>query len=191
MTSQEHAARVLSLHGRNCRSESLLVAPRTARWWWPVRSQLAKRQIAAEDGPSRGTERACQCHEERRIAVGPRTVRQDQAIATRIDWGVQKSANRYFIRRSIHEFSIVVHAQHLLQPMITIISPAPVCRFSGKYKAVEMLGKTGVRSRDAVALMARISARPQLSGIALGAATRIGHAARRHDRTCPQLPAET
>jgi hypothetical protein len=83
MTAQEHTARSLSPHGRNCRSESLLVPFRTATLWWPVRSQLAKGKIAAEDGQSRGAERTRQGDEKRRIAVRSRAVRQDEAILTR------------------------------------------------------------------------------------------------------------
>jgi hypothetical protein len=40
----------------------LLVTLRAATWWWPVRSQLAEGEIAAEDGNSRGAERIRQCH---------------------------------------------------------------------------------------------------------------------------------
>ena len=121
MTAQEHTARSLSPHGRNCRSESLLVTFRTATLWWPVRSQLAEGEITPEDGHPRGAERICQYHEKRRVAVRSRAVRQDEAITARTGRAVQEPSNGYFIQ-SVHKFSIVVHTQALLQPMATIIS---------------------------------------------------------------------
>jgi len=70
-------------------------------------------------------------------------VRQDQTISDWIDRVVQEPSNGYFIRRSIQEFSIVAHAQDLLQPIAAIIFPTPVCPFSGSDKAVP--GKIGCR----------------------------------------------
>ena len=61
-----------------------MVTFRTATLWWPVRSQLAEREIAAEDGQPGGAERTRQHHEKRRVAVRSRAVRQDEAIPTRI-----------------------------------------------------------------------------------------------------------
>jgi len=101
MTAQEDAARGLSPHGRNCRFESLLVTFRTATLWRTVRSQLAKGQIAAEDGQSGGTERTSKRHEKRRIAVCTRAVRQDEAIRAWVGRAVQDPSNGYFIRWSI------------------------------------------------------------------------------------------
>jgi len=123
MTAQEHTARSLSPHGRNCRSESLLVTFRTATLWWPVRSQLAEGEITPEDGHPRGAERICQYHEKRRVAVRSRAVRQDEAITAGTGRVVQEPSNGYFIRWSVHKFSIVVHTQGLLQPMAAFISP--------------------------------------------------------------------
>jgi hypothetical protein len=57
MTAQKHASRSLSSHGSNCRSKSLLVTFRTATLRWPVRSQLAEREVAAKDGQPGGAER--------------------------------------------------------------------------------------------------------------------------------------
>src|SRR5260370_3174993 len=114
MASQKYATRSLSSHGCNCCSESLLVTFRTATLWWPVRSQLAEGEIAAEDGQPGGAERTRQHHEKRRVAVRSRAVRQDEAVHTRIGRVVQKSSNWYFILRSVPKFSRVVHIYGLL-----------------------------------------------------------------------------
>jgi hypothetical protein len=65
MATEKHAARSLSLHGRNGCSKSLLVTFRTAALRRPVRSRLAEGQIAAEDGQPRGAESIRQRHEKR------------------------------------------------------------------------------------------------------------------------------
>jgi hypothetical protein len=80
MTTKEYVPRSLSAHGRNSLSESLLITFGTARWWWPVRSQLAKGEIKAEDGNSRRAERIRQCHEKWGVAVRSRAVRENEAI---------------------------------------------------------------------------------------------------------------
>jgi hypothetical protein len=122
MAAQKHTARSLSPHRRNCRIESLLVAFCTATLWWPMWSQLARGQIATEDGQSRGTERTRQSHEKRRIAVCSRAVRQDEAIPIRTGRLVQEALNGYFIRRSIKKISKIGHPQDLSHPMAGIIS---------------------------------------------------------------------
>jgi hypothetical protein len=82
----------------------------TPAWWRPVRSQLAKGEIASKDGQPRGGERVRQRHEKRGVAVRSRTVSQDKAIFTRTDRAMQEPSNGYFIRRSVAKLSIVVHA---------------------------------------------------------------------------------
>ena len=99
----------LSSHGSNCRSKSLLVTFRTVTLRWPVRSQLAEREVAAEDGQPGGAESTRQRHEKRRVAVGSRAVRQDEAISCRVGRLMQKPSNWYFILRSVPKFSISVH----------------------------------------------------------------------------------
>jgi hypothetical protein len=86
-----------------------LVTFRTASLWWPVRTQLAEGEIAAEDGQPVGAERTRQRNEKRRVAGRSRAVRQDEAIPTRIVRAVQKPSNGYFILRSVQKFSAVVH----------------------------------------------------------------------------------
>jgi hypothetical protein len=109
MAAEKHAARSLSSHGGNGRSEALLVTFRIATLWGPVRSQLAEGEIATEDGQTGGAERARERHEKRGIAVRTCAVGQDEAIPTRIEWAVHKSSNGYFVLRSVHKFSIIVH----------------------------------------------------------------------------------
>src|SRR5260370_16457951 len=83
MASQKYAARSLSSHGCNCCSESLLVTFRTATLWWPVRSQLAEGEIAAEDGQPGGAERTRQHHEKRSAPLPSRPTRQDEPTPPR------------------------------------------------------------------------------------------------------------
>jgi len=109
MATQKHAARSLSSHGRNCRSESLLVAFSAAWLWWPFRPQLAEGEIAPEDGQPGGAERIRQRHEKRRVAVRSRAVGQDEAVPNGISWAVQKPSNWYAILSSVPKFSISVH----------------------------------------------------------------------------------
>jgi hypothetical protein len=79
MTAEKYAARGLSSHGRNCRSESLLVAFCAAARWRPVRSCLAKGKIAAEHNQSRGRKLICQFYQKRNVAVCSCAVGQDEA----------------------------------------------------------------------------------------------------------------
>ena len=109
MPSQKYATRGLSSHGSNCCSESLLVAFRAAPLWWPVGSQLAEWEIAAEDGQPGGAESIRHRHEKGRIAVRSRTVRQNKAIPNRIGWEVQKPSNWYFTVCSVEKFSVIAH----------------------------------------------------------------------------------
>jgi hypothetical protein len=114
MATQKHSARRLSLrslssHGSNGCSKSLLVTFRTATLRRPVRSRLAEGQIAAEDGQPGGAECTRQRHEKRRVAVGSRAVRQDEAISCRVGRLMQKPSNWYFILRSVPKFSVIVH----------------------------------------------------------------------------------
>lgn len=103
MAAQEHTARGLLPHGRNCSSESLLIMFRTATWRWPVRSQLAERKIKPEDSHARGAERIRQCHEKWGVAVRSRAMRQDEAITGGIG-------------RVVQALSMAVHTHRLLQP---------------------------------------------------------------------------
>ena len=95
----------------------------TATLWWPVRSQLAEGEIAAEDGHPRGAERIRQCHEKWRVAIRSRAVGQDEAITAGTGRAVQEPSNGYFVRRSVQKFSMVVHTHSLWQPMAAINSP--------------------------------------------------------------------
>jgi hypothetical protein len=123
MATQKQAARSLSSHGSNCRSESLLVTFRAATLWRPVRSQLAEGKIATEDGQPGGAERTRQRHEERGIAVRSRAVRQDEAIPIRIGRAMQKPSNGYFALRSVQKFSMRVHTHGPSYSMAATISP--------------------------------------------------------------------
>jgi hypothetical protein len=123
MATQKQAARSLSSHGSNCRSESLLVTFRAATLWRPVRSQLAEGKIATEDGQPGGAERTRQRDEERGIAVRSRAVRQDEAIPIRIGRAMQKPSNGYFALRSVQKFSMRVHTHGPLYSMAATISP--------------------------------------------------------------------
>ena len=97
MTAQKHSARSLLPHGRNRRSESLLVPFRTAALWGPVGPQLPEGKIAAQDGHPRRAERICQRYKKWRVTIRTRAVRQDEAIATGIARTVQKPSNGHFI----------------------------------------------------------------------------------------------
>jgi hypothetical protein len=131
MATQKHSARNLSLHGSNCCSKSLLVTFRTATLRWPVRSQLAEGQIAAEDGQPGGAERIRERHEKQRVAVRSRAMRQDEEISSRMGRLVQKPSDWYLIPRSIPEFSISVHTRLIVANGCTIPEP-PGRKSSGK-----------------------------------------------------------
>ena len=126
MATQKYAARSLSSHGSNCRTESILVTFSTSALWWPVRSQLAEGEIAAEDGQPGVAECSCQRDQKWRVAVCSSAVRQDEAIPIRIGRAVQKAANWHFILRSVAKFSIAVHAHvdcsQWLQPCPNILA---------------------------------------------------------------------
>ena len=110
MAAEEDAARSLPAHGRNRRSESLLVALRAAALRRPVRARLAEGKVAAQDSPSRRAESVRQGDEERGVAVRSGAVGQDEAIPGGSGREMQEAANGHFVRRSVHEFEIVVHA---------------------------------------------------------------------------------
>jgi len=78
-------------------------------------AQLAKGQIAAENGQSRGAEGICQGDEERRIAVRACAVRQDKAICSLARRGVQESPDWNLIRRSFGELSKAVHRSSIIR----------------------------------------------------------------------------
>jgi hypothetical protein len=80
-----------------------------------VRPRLAKGEVAAENDESRGAEPICQGDEERRVAVRPCAVGQDEAIVCRINRAVQMAANRYFIQK-VEKLLIASHMHRLLQP---------------------------------------------------------------------------
>ena len=71
---------------------------------WP---QLTEGEIAAEDSHSGGAERIRQRHKKWSVAIRSRTVRQDEAITTRMSREVQVPANGYFIWRSVKKLSTV------------------------------------------------------------------------------------
>jgi hypothetical protein len=107
MTAQEETARTESPHGPGSCSQPLLITIRAAAWWRPLRSHLAKRQVAAEHGKSHTAKSLCQRYQKRSIAVRPRAVGQYKAIASRINRAMQKSSHRHFIRRIFTEFLTV------------------------------------------------------------------------------------
>jgi hypothetical protein len=115
MAAQKKAAWSLPTHGRNGGAEALLVAFRTATRWWPVRTQLTKGKIAAEDRHSDGAECIRQCDERRRVAVRSRSVCQDEAVATGSRRRVQIAADGHSIR-IIAKFLNVVHTDRVVQP---------------------------------------------------------------------------
>jgi hypothetical protein len=77
-----------------------------------VRPQLAKREIAAEHGQPREAERIRQRHEERRLAIRPRTVRQDEPIVTRIGGAMDEPSNGWFIFRTVAKLLAVIHIRN-------------------------------------------------------------------------------
>lgn len=79
-----------------------------------MRSQLAKRQITAEDGQTRLAELTRQRDQKRRLAIRSRPVRQYKATLAWAGGAVQKPSNGYFIRRSIIERFIFAHIQRIL-----------------------------------------------------------------------------
>lgn len=105
VTAEKDAAGELLTHGCNCGSESLLVALCTAAWWWPVWSQLAERQIEAEDRESEGAEGFGQCEEEQGVGACSGAVREDEAVVVRgcrteTGWAEEMTSDWYFIRSS-------------------------------------------------------------------------------------------
>ena len=129
MTTQEHTARSVPPHGSNRRAKALLIPFRTAPRRWPVRSQLAKGKVAAENGDSRCAEPIGQCHEKRRVAVRSRAVSKDDAIPCRALRAVEVSPNAYFIYQEVKKLSVAVHTHRVLQPRgCVVFTYNPVCR---------------------------------------------------------------
>jgi hypothetical protein len=73
--------------------ESSLVLVRAAAWRRPVGMQLTKWQVTPKNGQSGFAERRRQRNEQCRLAVRPGPVREDQRIAGRICWNVEKSTD--------------------------------------------------------------------------------------------------
>lgn len=80
-----------------------------------MRSQLAKGQIAAEDGQARFAERTRQRHEKRRLAVRSCAVREYKATSTWAGRAVQKSSHGYCIQRSVQEHFVFIHTQRIVR----------------------------------------------------------------------------
>jgi hypothetical protein len=115
MAAQKYTTGRVPPHGGDGRSEALLIAFRAAARRWPVRAQLAKGKIAAEDGEPRGAEGIRQRGEQRSVAVRSRAVGEDKAIAAGSGRGMQISPNGYFVRRRIQKFAMAVHTHRVLQ----------------------------------------------------------------------------
>jgi hypothetical protein len=109
MAAQKHATGSLSAHGSNCSAEALLVAVRATGVRWPVRSQLAKGEIAAQDSRSRGAKGVTYREKKRRVAVRSCAVRQDEAVPIRFTRDVQEPLNWYLVLRDVPKLSIGVH----------------------------------------------------------------------------------
>jgi hypothetical protein len=99
----------LAPQGRDGRFESLLIAFRAAALWRPVRARLAKGQFTAQNGPSGVAERACECDQERRVAVRSGAMGEDEGIAGRIGREMKEAAHRRFIRRRFQKFVNIAH----------------------------------------------------------------------------------
>ena len=87
----------------------MLVTFSTATLGWPVRSQRAEGEIAAEDGQPGIAECTRQGDEKRRLAVCARAVRQNKASFRRTRGTVQEAAHRHGIGYRIEEFLIAAH----------------------------------------------------------------------------------
>ena len=144
MTAQKHASRSLSSHGSNCRSKSLLVTFRTVTLRWPVRSQLAEREVAAEDGQPGAAERIRQGHQQGRFAVCPRAVRQDKAILSGIGRNVQKPSNRYFTLWSVRKFSIVPHPAPIVVNRCNSCATRSIARVQWRSRALNRRARSAL-----------------------------------------------
>ena len=103
-----------------------------------MRSQLAKGQIAAQDGQAGGAKRTCQRYEKRRSAVRPAPC-VNKAISARTAGAVQEPSNWYFIRWSIRELFIVLHTQRIVrQPFINWLESW--CKSRSNYAALVVCG---------------------------------------------------
>ena len=103
MTSGEHSPGNSLLHEFDGESDPLLVFfRRTNRG--PVRTQLSKRQVVAENRESRVTKLVRQRSQQRRLAVRTRAVRENKRISIPTGWSMQKSAYAGFIDRSKRTF---------------------------------------------------------------------------------------
>lgn len=76
---------------------------------WP---QLAKREIAAEHGQPREAECIRQRHQEWRLAIRPRAMRQDEPIVTGIGWAMDEPSNGWLICRIVAKFLVVIHIRN-------------------------------------------------------------------------------
>lgn len=103
MATQKDSAWNLSPYQFHRTPQALLVAFRTAPLRRPVRPQLTERQIAAENRESGHAAGICECDEERRLAVCPGTVGEDEAVIRRIGRNVKVAANGYFSRLRVFE----------------------------------------------------------------------------------------
>lgn len=72
-------------------------------------AQLAKRKITTQDHQSCGAECLSQRYQQRGGAIRSGSVREDEAVATRICREVKVSSNGYFIWRSIQKLLTSVH----------------------------------------------------------------------------------
>ena len=76
--------------------QSRAVPRRVSRRRRSPRPQLPKRQVAAQDGDSRRTERIRERSQQRSLRVSPGAVRQNETFLGWIPGNVQKSANAWF-----------------------------------------------------------------------------------------------
>ena len=69
MSAEKDAPVDLLPHGANGLPQSLAVLLRAPAWWWAMRMELSKREIAAEHVQTRVAERMGQSDQQWRLAV--------------------------------------------------------------------------------------------------------------------------
>ena len=115
MAAEKDAAASPFAHQSDRTAQALLVAFGVAARR-AVRTQLAKRQVAAEDCNTRFGERLRQRHEQRGIAIRSGAMRQNEGVARGLRGCVQISSDRNFPGRLIFE---------RLNRRVAHFSPAP------------------------------------------------------------------
>jgi hypothetical protein len=98
MSAEENAtAGKLALNCFDGGVETLLVAVGAAARWRSMGTELAKRQIAAEDGEAGVAEGVCYSDEEWRLAIRTCAVREDERVLRGRRWNVEIAANGRFV----------------------------------------------------------------------------------------------